>query len=271
MIYKDNNIIKTYLGDGDVKKLYYHDNVSYHKVTKGDTPVVETKELELMTSLSTAVTMTINSSAVTCNTTADTMYTLNLDDLDDFTLTQSLKTKNTAYTTTHFSLKGFGNDDVTLNYTFCNNKMVGDYSVKGDNVIITNHFLKSVTGLTHEKLNFYIDSNKTIFSGGSSQYVLDSGYYINLFIKGDVEVRDVNNGRYLLFSSPTCNVIFLSTTPPTLDYGASQFKMSSSNSGKIYVPDSAVDAYKASGIFQYTNNIYPISEYPNDIPSYIDT
>lgn len=270
MIYKDNNIIKTYLGDGDVKKLYYRDNVCYQDITSGSTPVIETKELELMTSLSTAVTLTINSSAVRCNTTADTMYTLNLEDLDDFTLTQSLMTKNTAYTTTHFSLKGFGNNDVTLDYTFCNNKMVGDFSVKGDNVIITNHFLKSVTGITSENLNFYIDSNKTIFSGSSSQYVIDSGSYINLFIKGDVEVRDVNQGRYLLYASPSCNMIFLSTTPPTLAAGASQFKMSSSGSGKIYVPDSAVDAYKASGIFQYTNNIYPISEYQNDIPSYID-
>lgn len=42
MIYKGNNIIKTYLGDGDVKKLYYHDNVCYYKVTKGDEPTPPT-------------------------------------------------------------------------------------------------------------------------------------------------------------------------------------------------------------------------------------
>lgn len=44
MIYKGNNIIKTYLGDGDVKKLYYHDNVSYYKVTKGDEPQPTVKD-----------------------------------------------------------------------------------------------------------------------------------------------------------------------------------------------------------------------------------
>lgn len=266
--YNDNNINKWY-HDGELIKVYYHDAVCYQKLTNGDTPVVETKELELMTSLSTAVTMTINSSAVTCNTTADTMYTLNLEDLDDFTLTQSFIAKNTAYTTTHFSLKGFGNDDVTLEYTFCNNKMAGDFIVKGDNVILIRYLLSNITGTTSENLNFYIDSNKTIFSGSSYQYIIDTSSYVNLFIKGDVEVKDSNNGRYLLYDSPSCNLIFLSTTPPTLADGASQFR-SNSKSGKIYVPDSAVDAYKASGVFQYTDNIYPISEYPNDIPSYID-
>ena len=65
-----------------------------------------------------------------------------------------------------------------------------------------------------------------------------------------------------LYQNGFNNLILESTTPPSISY------MSSSLTGGIYVPDSAVNTYKNAEYWSIASNyIYPISEYSGNIPT----
>ena len=65
----------------------------------------------------------------------------------------------------------------------------------------------------------------------------------------------------MVFMSCTCILVFKGTTPPTgVSSGVERNR--AFGSGRIYVPDEAVDTYKEATSFSgVVSRIYPISEY----------
>ena len=73
-----------------------------------------------------------------------------------------------------------------------------------------------------------------------------------------------NDSAYVFSYIRDKKIVFLGTTPP---YGYTAFNTSGVSSAVMYVPDNAVDTYKAAANFaNWVSRIKPLSEYDGDRP-----
>ena len=108
----------------------------------------------------------------------------------------------------------------------------------------------------------HIDDEKYIIPDTVEKTNPYSLYYISSSAKISVEIP--SSVKVIADSSFRCNfvsdVVFKGTTPPAISSG-SFYRINLFPDFKIYVPDSAVNAYKSASIFSnYADRIYPVSQ-----------
>ncbi len=77
-------------------------------------------------------------------------------------------------------------------------------------------------------------------------------------------LASISDATYAFSYTRDKKIIFLGTTPPS---SSSAFNTSGVSSAVMYVPDEAVDTYKAAANFaNWVSRIKPLSEYEGDRP-----
>lgn len=126
---------------------------------------------------------------------------------------------------------------------------------------VNNNTLLSKDGKTLYRV-CHIDDEKYIIPDTVEKTNPYSLYYISSSAKISVEIP--SSVKVIADSSFRCNfvsdVVFKGTTPPAISSG-SFYRINLFPDFKIYVPDSAVNAYKSASIFSnYADRIYPVSQ-----------
>lgn len=147
------------------------------------------------------------------------------------------------------------------------NSQIGDVKVKANTVTVNSYAFSHFSGSTSTQNNLIFDVNSLVLT--TSAFFCSYVTNYNIWFLGDyifsqsTAPTNIYHFRYGTYN----NIFFTSTTPPTSDYAlvAKQFDTDYS---KIYVPDSAIDAYKNC---TYLSNlavyIRGISTWSGDIPT----
>ena len=156
------------------------------------------------------------------------------------------------------------NGVIYLNYSH----EIGDVKIKCNNLTTKVYSFSNMYGSTssHNTLVFDVNTLKIVQTGFFLYYI--NNYDIWLLMDSYVfEPSFSISDLYHFYGCRNNNIFFTSTTPPQSDYSIKSSDFDTSGSW-IYVPDSAIDAYKNCTYFKnIASRIVGISTWTGDIPT----
>lgn len=145
---------------------------------------------------------------------------------------------------------------------------IGDVKMKCNNLTIKAYSFSNMYGSTssHNTLVFNVNTLKIVQTGFFIYYI--NNYDIWLLMDSYVfEPSFSISDLYHFYGCKNNNIFFTSTTPPQSDYSITSSNFDTSGSW-IYVPDSAIDAYKNCTYFKnIASRIVGISTWTGNIPT----
>ena len=157
-----------------------------------------------------------------------------------------------------------GNGVMYLNY----NHEIGDVKMKCNNLTTKVSSFANMSGSTSSHNTLVFDVNTlTIVQTGFFLYYINN-YDIWLLMDSYVYAPSFSvSNLYHFYGCRNNNIFFTSTTPPQSDYSITSSNFDTSGSW-IYVPDSAIDAYKNCTYFKnIASRIVGISTWTGNIPT----
>lgn len=170
----------------------------------------------------------------------------------------------------------FGGDDLIIGgetqsagVLYCNyNNPIGNVKITCNNITDKVYFCCNMSGSTSSHNTLIFDVNRLTITNTSFFVWYVDNYDIWFLSDSYVFTPQYTPSNiYHFYSCINNNIFFTSTTPPQSDYSLASENFDTSNSW-IYVPDSAIDAYKNCTYFKnIASRIVGISTWTGNIPT----